>query len=321
MNRRLIVHLSRTPLAGAPGRLSDALDRHSCYSSICFIEADYKDAQAGIFGGGAVYLKTTAGLEDRLLDEALRGAAIIHIHNQISPSLAARIREMDLGIPVVYHLHSPTREGPLYAPRSGDMQQRITAILTAAQAHPRFYPNAIPVPNIVPELPPTPFPPSDDRIRILYAPVQKRGGRWNGKGSLELDAAIDEVSRRPDVEIVRLGAPCPSHVLYRFRQACHITIDEISTGAFHQISLEGLHAGNAVINGADFATMQTIAGWAGEHPPFIISSERSIRDDLNLLLNDREHLSRIQKASHEYAIQRLNPKNLVSIYERVYNDM
>ena len=319
---KLIVHLSRTPAAGAPIRLSDAINAYTGYRSICFIESDYKGSQAGIFRGSGVYLPEGKDfLEYRLLSECLKQADILHIHNMISPALATMLREKHPYIPTVYHMHSPRREGPLYVPRGGDLQRSIARVLVVAQAHPRFYPDATPVPNIVPR-PPTPINrPADGKVRILFAPMEIRDGRWNGKGTPTLNAALEELRLDPAVELIALVKPAPSHVIEKVRAICDITIDEVVTGGFHQISIEGLQAGNAVINGADFLSLRTMAGWAGAKPPFIVSNPKNVRENLMRLVRDEDYRRQVQAISAEYSERHLQPQDLIKRYEEVYHGL
>lgn len=315
-----IVHLSNTPLAGAPARLSQTLNQLTDWDSLCFLEQDYKVPMNGLFTQNCYVL---SGSDDddcvKLLREAIKSASIIHIHNYITPRIVTMLMSVEFTAPVLYHLHSPTREGPLYVSRQLDIRLPVARTLAVAQMHPRFYVDAIPVPNIVPLALPDLRAEPDGKIRILYAPAQLRNGRWNGKGSQELGHAMEAVSHRPNVEVVKLSRPQPSHVLERIRAMCDITIDEIVTGGFHQISLEGLQAGNAVINGADEISQRVMMGWTGgARPPFIVSTPRTIENNLLKLIEDRNYLADRKQASRAFADKHLQPAELIKIYEKTY---
>jgi len=317
-----IVHLSSTPLAGAPSRLSKTLQQHSKLDSLCFIEKDYKKHMANLFTSGCLVLESGENKDAQdLLEWSLKSASIVHIHNYIPPRLVEFVRRVDTHAAFVYHLHSPRREGPLYVPRGNEFNLPIAKELVVAQMHPRFYPDATPVPNIVPPAQPTlRDSETSDKIRILYFPAEARGGRWNGKVSPELTETLESVSSHKDVEIVKIARPQPSFALERIRATCDITIDEITTGGFHQISLEGLQAGNAVINGADEISLRVMMGWAEAKPPFITSHPNTIGDDLWKLINDRSYLAAKRKASADYANKYMQPKKLIKIYENIYKE-
>lgn len=317
-----IVHLSSTPLAGAPSRLSRTLKLYTKFDSLCFIEKDYKKSMAGLFTSEALVLESGENKDaQEILAWALKTASIIHIHNYIPPRLVEFVRRIDTNAAFVYHLHSPRREGPLYVPRASEFNLPIVRELVVAQMHPRFYPKATPVPNIVPAARPTlRDPDTSEKIRILYFPAEVRGGRWNGKVSAELTESLESVSGHKNVEIVKLARPQPSFALERIRATCDITIDEITTGGFHQISLEGLQAGNAVINGADEISLRVMMGWAGEKPPFVTSHPNTISDDLWQLIHDRSYLDAKKKESITYANKYMQPKKLIKIYENIYKE-
>ncbi len=317
-----IVHLSSTPLAGAPSRLSRTLQLHSKFDSLCFIEKDYKKNMANLFTNNCLVLESGENKDvQEILEWSLKTASIIHIHNYIPPRLVEFVRRADTNAVFVYHLHSPRREGPLYVPRASEFNLPIIRELVVAQMHPRFYPDATPVPNIVPEAKPTIRDPETlEKIRILYFPAEARGGRWNGKVSTELTECLESISSHKDVEIVKLARPQPSFALERIRATCDITIDEITTGGFHQISLEGLQAGNAVINGADEISLRVMMGWAGAKPPFVTSHPNTISDDLWKLIHDRNYLDATKKASIAYANKYMQPKKLIKIYENIYQE-
>lgn len=319
----LIVHISNTPLAGAPGRLSNNLQQHTKLNSICFTEKDYKKAMAHIFTKHSLVLNNGLDADAMgLFRKALVNASVIHIHNYISPAVSKLVQELSSDVPIIYHLHSPRREGPLYIPRNKEFKLPIVKQLVVAQMHPRFYPNATPVPNIVPIGYPYLRETEDpEKVRILYAPAEVRAGRWNGKACQHLFDALKVVSAHKNVDVVALSQPQPSHVLERIRATCDVSVDEIVTGGFHQVSLEGLQAGNAVINGADEISMRVMMGWTGARPPFVVSHSSTIADDLWKLIEDRDYLATTRKASLDYALKYLNPKKLIKIYENIYKDV
>ena len=323
MRSRVVVHLSRTPLAGAPNRLVKSLNKYTDFHALSFVESDYKGNTAGVFSGENFFLgqKQSSDIWP-LLEEAVKNASIIHIHNQIGSDVIEFLLRFEGQLPpIIYHLHSPIREGPLYVPRGRQLRLPIACTAAVSQMHPRFYPEATPLPNIVPSAPKPITIRRDDRVRILFAPSQARAGRWNGKSCKHLDEALSRLSCRNDVDLVRLKHSQPSHVLEQIRRDCDITIDEIVTGGFHQISLEGLQAGNVVVNGADEISMLTMMGWAHERPPFVRSNPDTIFADLKDLVDNKKGLSEKKKVSYDYAKAHLNPKKLIKIYEDLYNKL
>jgi hypothetical protein len=106
------------------------------------------------------------------------------------------------------------------------------------------------------------------------------------------------------------------------RRTCHVTIDEIATGGFHMVSLEGLCAGNVVINRADYfgkATFSTFC--SGEMPPFTYADDSCIREVLLLLVEDVDETARLQMASHDYFRCHCDPLKLVEVFDAAYQSI
>ncbi|MCF5866928.1 hypothetical protein [Aeromonas veronii] len=313
-----IVHIAKTPLAGSPSRLSDELNKVDNVHSVCFIERDYPGELSGKFIGSSIVIdKTTLSL----LINKVEDADICHIHNDLSRDTLNLILANAESCKFIYHVHSPLREGPLFFNNYTSMEVDFDAKIVVAQYHPRQYQDFIPVLNIVPFKPSTAPSPLGGKIRILFSPSHSRtGGRWNDKTSPELERALNLISKRDDVEVIIPGKLSPS-ALFELRRTCHITIDEIVTGSYHQISLEGLAAGNVVINNSDALSnmfLEMIAN-ANTTPPFLTLNNKTILAGLTELLNNRDSISQLQKMSLAYYKKHLQPSKtasrLISIYK------
>jgi hypothetical protein len=99
-----------------------------------------------------------------------------------------------------------------------------------------------------------------------------------------------------------------------------VSIDEISTGAFHQISIEALCAGNVVINRADYFSkfMMAQCGRAGSLPPFVYADDATIAGVLMALAREPERVAHLQQLSFDYFRAHLMPQTLIQSFERVY---
>lgn len=146
------------------------------------------------------------------------------------------------------------------------------------------------------------------------------GGRWNDKTSTELRNALNLISKKDDIELVIPDKLSP-HTLFELRRSCHITIDEIVTGSYHQISLEGLAAGNVVINNSDCLSntfLEQVAE-ADSAPPFIIMNNKNVTHKLNELINNRDEIIKIQHSSLSYYNSFLLPGKTISRLLQIYN--
>jgi len=214
------------------------------------------------------------------------------------------------------------REGPLYYDRSENLPFDFSKKLAVAQYQPRIYPEFEMVPNII-EFQPTLNINNSDSIKILYSPAQKSTyGRWGKKYSQNLEKAIESLNEFKNIQIMIVSGLSPTQ-LYSLRTTFDITIDEISTGGFHQISLEGLCAGNLVINGADFFSKEIAKNtfMSEAHPPFFTLNEHNIELELFELIKNKNKINSIKKESYEYFLKYLSPKTLIKTYEKIYTEI
>lgn len=321
LNQIPVVHLSPTPLVGAPSRLA-AAQRAAGLRAECVVIADYPKHLAGKFVEGAI--PWFAGdVEVGLAQRLITNAEIIHVHNDLPWDLARRFLAMAPDAKWVYHAHSPLREGPLFARRDLELPFVFSAKLVVAQYQPRVYPDFLPVPNLVDALPYCAERAAGETLRVLFSPTHGRGGRWNDKGSAVTLETLRSLAKAGSIELVIPSDPLSPGQLMVLRRSTHVSIDEVITGAFHLVSLEGLCAGNVVLNGADFLSVMALMSSIGtdEPAPFRRAGQHDLRESLLELASDAELSATLQRASKEYFERWLLPSRLVdrylSIYQRV----
>ncbi|HBX14361.1 MAG TPA: hypothetical protein DEF92_16500 [Leclercia adecarboxylata] len=313
-----IVHISKTPLAGSPGRLSDETNKINEISSLAFIEKDYPGELSGKFIYNSILLDCLSSWN--LLKHSIKFADIIHIHNDISMECLHIILNQNPTSKFVYHVHSPLREGPLFFEVYKTLGIDFYKKIVVGQYHPRHYPDFIPLLNIVPFKTNSNVKDINDKIRILFSPSHTRmGGRWNDKVSIELDRTLKLLDKDKRFEIITPNKISPS-ALFELRRTCNITIDEITTGSYHQISLEGLAAGNVVINNSDFFSnifLETLSN-SSEHVPFIRMNNKNVSRKLPELLSAPEEIYHIQKQSLKFYKKNLSPQKTASRLIDIY---
>lgn len=301
-----IVHIAKTPLAGSPGRLSEELNKIDNVYSSSFIERDYPGELSGKFLGNSISLDKNSL---SILVNKIKSADVCHIHNDLSSETINIILSNANHCKFIYHVHSPLREGPLFFNNYKALGIDFSHNLVVAQYHPRHYQDFIPIMNIVPFKQNNIPCPISDKVRILFSPSHVRtGGRWNDKTSQALEQALTLVNQRSDTEVIIPGKLSPS-ALFELRRTCHITIDEIVTGSYHQISLEGLAAGNVVINNSDNLSnlFLEMISCADSPPPFMNCNNTNIVQELTNLLDNKDELVKQQKQSLHYFKEYLQP--------------
>jgi hypothetical protein len=314
-----VVHLSKTPLASSPGRMSFYLNQIGV-NSTHFFEQDYPGDLKGKMTMRSYQLDSSQSSSE-LLEYYLSQADVIHIHNYISSFLVIQVNKFFDGSKLIFHAHSPLREGPLFANASEQMDLQFTDFYVVAQYQPRHYQNYTPICNIVPEIKGISNNNLDTPIKVLYTPAHNRlGGRWNPKGSTKLSSALDYLVAQNKIELKSPPKLNESQLL-SYRRLCDVTIDEVITGAYHQISLEGLSAGNIVVNNADFFSIEMLrmATKANEVPPFYTVSNDDVGQRFEQLVRlSSSELSDCKYKSKEYFDKYLNPERLASLLVENY---
>lgn len=319
-----VVHLSKTPLVGAPGKISRMLN-DSGVSSISFCEMDYpeKSSLNNKFIGDSILLSDfESGLND-FFQYKLRSADVIHLHNQISTELLSKIKRYALKAKFIYQVHSPLREGPLFVDRTNDFGLPFSKKLVVAQYQPRQYADYQLVPNVVLDRPSLRLRNDDELLRVVFSPSHNRDGRWNAKMAENLEETLVNLAKNNKISLFMPKKPVSPSELMLVREFSDVSIDEISTGAYHQISLEGMCKGNVVINRADYFSreMLRVVSRAQEQPPFLYSDSDMIFDVILDLSYDVVKTNALKKDSFQYFLNNLTPNNLVKNFVEIYYDV
>ncbi|WP_454721042.1 MULTISPECIES: hypothetical protein [Cupriavidus] len=319
-----IIHFAQTPLVAAPAKIAAATRMRGHHAhAVALVDYPNSGGLAGKFINDTILLQDAPAEIVKLAERMIARADIIHVHNEISLERADWLLEIGSRARFVYQVHSPLREGPLYIPRAEVLGLPFSAHLVVGQYQPRHYQNYRPVPNIILDEPSCIPRREGEKLRVMFSPTHSRGGRWNAKYSQELEAAVNGLLSAGLIETVWPEKPVSPNVLMALRRTCHVSIDEIVTGAFHQVSVEGLCAGNVVINRADYFSKAMMACCAGakDLPPFVYADERSIAGILVDLARDWKFTAKIQEDGFLYFNKYLRPRNLVSVFMESYHDV
>ncbi len=312
-----IFHISATPLVGAPGKIAYAQRSIGHYSThLALNDYPQKGPLHAKFMANSI-LRTE--FTQNVINELISQADIIHIHNDIPSEWAEKLVSQNSRAMYVYHVHSPLREGPLYVPRADKLGIDFSLRLAVGQYQPRHYPTYIPAPNLVLEPPSVRFRQPGEKLRVLFSPTHAQVGRWNNKHSDELSAVIEGLEKVGKIELVPFKGGVDPGTLFSVRRACHVSIDEIATGGFHQVSLEGLCAGNVVINRADYFSKAFFSQFCeGVTPPFMYADGTTIADCLYELAMDATLTVESQRRSFEFSKKYMSPTRFAKIYDDIY---
>jgi len=331
-----ILHLSHTPLVGAPGRICRALNMHAG------VEARWAvlDAEAGAYGKMAFDLDLRW---DRDQDEILalaEGCDVLHLHNYLGLD-SREFVPLDFralwehGKPMVRHFHSTP---DLIARFTKQSEQSVLDCpipkLVIAQYPERFFPNAKLVPNIVfPEASgaaaETPVP---STIRIGYAPSRfnsARVSRWDTKGYPEtrkmlrvLERAVRARGARVEIDVIEQVS---HHECMTRKARCQVVVDDLATGSYHLNTLESLAQGVACVTFMDRRTQQAVAELIGRNdfPAIVAGLEHAEAVLLDLVLNPQITVE-IGRQSRDWMLQYWSPlamaQHFLDAYDTVLRD-
>jgi hypothetical protein len=314
-----IVHISQTPLVAAPSKIALA-QRMIGHDAIAIALTDYPN-NGPLFGKFIDDYIVEDEFTKPLVDSAIHSADIIHIHNDIPPTWAERLLHANQTAKYFYQVHSPLREGPLYLPRQTDIKLPFSGNLVVGQFQPRIHTHHTFVPNIIHDIPTGNIRKKGEKLRVIFSPTHLRPGRWNNKYVSELDVAMSSLVRLGKIEAVIPDKPVSPKILMAMRKTCHVTIDEIATGGFHQVSIEGLAAGNVAINRADYFCKAVFSSFSeGVQPPFMYATGQCIAEKLETLANDWEKTAEIQESSLNYFKSYLTPDKMAKVFDNAYEN-
>ncbi|MED7820127.1 MULTISPECIES: hypothetical protein [unclassified Francisella] len=318
MKRYNILHVSPTPLVDAPRKVSDALRMFTEYESSILIFNDYPGRLKGVFSNQSIIFDNNKELAIQLIQQA----DVIHIHNFLSKEQEKIIIENSSSeVCFVYQVHSPLREGPNFTYyESALINFDIKCVIS--QYHSRLYPDFEIVPNIVLQKPTVNLIGKNETPRVLFSPAHNRvGGRWNDKYSSELMDVLSFLNKSGKINLVVSEGAVAPYELHLIRMRSHITIDEIVTGAFHQVSLEGLCAGNVVVNNADCFSCNLFESFieADDFLPFFKVSNFNVYDRFVSLVENKSLIAEYQNKSYNFFNRYLMPGHMIMHFKKLYD--
>lgn len=306
-----VLHLSDTPLSGAPIRLSQFLNKYTTgveSRHICWVDkVGYRLYDMDMLG--------CAMPKEELHYWVNEWADIHHFHNrylrqEIFKSIDYKKK------PGLIQIHSP-RE-------SENFREEILSklpIACVAQYHPRQWPERkYIVPNVIDILSPLyrkdPVEASDMPI-ISYAPSNTNGTGWNQKSYGHVAPVLKRMRLRGEIHYALINQKPFYEVMVAKREA-HIGIDEITTGSYHLSTLEYLSLGVACFAGTDSLTDGYVKEVCGaETLPWIKATHGNFERILRNLIRDKSYVER-GRASREWMEKYWAPERLRENYVNIY---
>jgi hypothetical protein len=320
-----IVHLALTPLAGAPIRIVQALNRHTSIRArlINFNPAAY---------GSRVFdedidFRTQADLALELIDSA----DLIHLHHWMD--LENNPFGIDLrGRKLLRHFHSE----PAFIQRHTGVDPSVLIgdehpQIVVAQFHERLYPRARPVPNLIN------FDAIDGVIasRVNAQAVERPAtvaffptdatpaaeSRWNTKGAPETIRLVSALANRGGFRL-DTGSDLPHALVLARRHAANVVIDEMVTGSYHLSGLEGLALGRPTFGYLDARMVSVLTLLSGSDSlPWINLPLHRIEEPLEIFLQSPDLCALVGERSGQWMRTHWDTARMVGHYVKVYEDV
>lgn len=312
-----ILHMSSTPIVGAMGKLSYLLSQNG-YDSVSLVFKDY-----GADSGLSTYFLDNSVVYDENIKECIldyaKSSDIIWVHNLIPDEFYDILGHCTYKSKFVYHCHSFNKEPPLFYDPTHIMPVKFCKKLAVAQFQPRFFQDYTIVPNIITYKPYLKLKEDKELLTVIYSPSNKKPfTKYGNKYSSSMGDELKFLASSNKIRLIYANQVRPNNLFALRRLSAHVTIDEIVSGGYHQVSLEGLCAGNVVINNADFFAQMNIKQIAGvDEMPFYICDESNFFDRLNALREDNELVRRYQRLSYDFFTNYLSQDKLFAYYDRI----
>jgi hypothetical protein len=309
-----ILNISSTPLVGSPYNLNKALKLLGYNAHLVYI-SDYPKVKS-FFPKPDFYFK------EFLKKKNTYDLAICH--NILNIGEIDKI--LDFSKKNVLILHSSIYDGPIYQRfYLENIKKKFDTIFSLSQGHSRFYPETKLYNNIVFDHPPNQDLDFNNKLNICSTFSLSSEGRFGSKNPNNVIEDLKNFFKKNNDkfkyhEISNIS----QREVRRLRSYMHINIDDLYTGAFHQVSLEAVGTGGLAINGADMFTILNFknAIKVNEQLPFIncCNVENCINKIFELFFHKKKLIERI-KYSRDFYLKYLNPQRLTNIFlSSIYND-
>lgn len=318
-----IIHFSITPLAGAPLRLVNAInasDRHEARL------IDVRHYGAEDFGHDVIFSE-----EKEIAVELALQADIIHLHNylhydseQFSPIDFRALKQK--GKLFIRQFHSdPDLVARIMGVTPTELLAQDIPALVVAQFQERKYPDAMVVPNLVPENDPLYMPwIGKTACDIFFSPTLTTGAwdsRWNTKGMPETEKIIADVCAKHRARY-KLVHKTPLAKTLGMKRISRIVVDEMITGSYHLSGLEGLSQGKPVLSYLDDRARWIMNHFSGTGGcPFINVRLEDAFAVLDYLLSHPDDAYDIGMEARSFVEKYWPQKNLIKHFEDAYEKL
>ncbi len=324
-----ILHLSETPLSGAPYRLMQ-VQRNGGIDARLISHRNSYDGRNIVTFPFDVLLQSGRSNREKWdtpdfctaeIHQLFSGADILHFHNAIDEQYIFRLfpdlkKYLSKKL-VVVQFHSPrlSLKNVEKTLKHKDVDRRFVV----AQYQVRQFPQAIPVPNAIPIYDDlhSPIHRNNSPPIITYSPSNTHLRDWNNKGFAETINAIKRTKENCTSLIITSK---PLVECLKAKQQADIAIDEVVTGSYHLNTLEALSQGQVAICGLDAKCEQVLLDYIqDDHHPIVISNPKGLTSVLDSLLKDYDFIQYLQRKSRTFMEKYWSTEYINNHFKKAYN--
>lgn len=327
-DKKNVLHLAKTSLAGAPIRIVEALNKYTNYSARL---ATYLPIT--LPNGEYMFREDITWQNPKQRSELLelaKNADIIHMHHYMNTDLTNPFM-IDFNkitkptCKILRHFHSSHSYIAKTEIRFEDNYQKDNLPKVVIPHYPeRTFMNLDIVPNIIPIKEPLYMPceTNNTKLKIVYSASNKasrKSDRWATKGYPEVSAVLKQLSEKYDFEYIEINNLTFTKAMEIKKQA-DIVIGDVVTGSYHLTELEALSQGKPTITYLDGRSVMTFMNtFKTQDIPFINANIDSLEQVISDLISDREFLKQIGKFSRAWIEKYYDDSVLINKFVEIYD--
>lgn len=318
-----VVHLSLSPLAGAPVRIVHALRRHR----VC--DARLIDLNPRAYGPRTFPEDLWWDRDTEECRSLLADADILHLHHWMDSEYSpfGNLRRLAPRARMLRHFHSCLAT-VCHASGADPIEILNDALPKLVIPHhpERDFPLARVVPNLIPETDPLyrPCPVSHDPPVVFFSPTVPESfkeSRWDTKGKPEVLRMLAPGLKRGRIRLDLVeGAPFPESMGRKAQS--DMVIDDIATGSFHLTSLEALALGKPTLAYLDPRTIAVVSELTGSSQlPWVNVRLEDAAPVIDALAADEALRRQLGEASRRWIEDWYPESRMVGHYRDVYAEL
>ncbi len=333
MSECLVLHVSKTSLAGAPIRIVNALNKYTDYTArlINFMPSSLMD-DTNVFEED---LNWQSSSDKPIIRDLIKKADIIHFHHFMdlefyNPFLINFFKETKPSCKFLRHFHTDKQFIMRNDLDFNKFYPKDNLPRVVIPHYPeRTFMDCTIVPNIIPinEAYCMPKTVENKKPIVAYSASMRtsyKKERWATKGYPEVTAKLRELSSKLDFELIEIVGKTFEKAM-EIKQNADIVIGDVVTGSYHLTELEALSLGKPCLTYLDGRSVMTfINTFKSSDIPFVNVNIDNLEPALEALIRNKDLRINLgafsRKWIEKYYNDELLIKHFVELYEKLLND-